>query len=154
MAWSLVLKIVGPLILAIGLYGYGYSSGKTSKQKDWDVAKAAQIQEQLKSIEKVRATEAAWATKLQEAQNARELDNARNARIASGLRTELNGLRGDIATFARGPAEDTASACGERAASLGQLLGQALRTSEECAGRGEAVSADLGAVLGAWPVSK
>ena len=153
MGWFSLLRIVGPLVLALGLYVYGYSSGKAAKQKDWDVAKAAQIQEQLKGIELARATEIEWATKLQEAQHARELDNKRNARIATGLRNELDGLRGDITTFARGPAADTIASCGERAASLGQLLGQALRTSEECAGRGEAVSADLRSVLGAWPVT-
>ena len=153
MGWLSLLRIVGPMVLAIGLYVYGYSSGKAAKQKDWDVAKAAQVLEQLKAVEKARVTEAAWATKLQDAQNARELDNKRNARIATGLRNELDGLRGDITTFARGPAEDSIRSCGERATGLGQLLGQALRTSEECAGRGEAVSADLRAVLAAWPVT-
>ena len=145
------LRIVGPLVIAAGLYFYGHSSGKAAKQKDWDVAIAAQLRAQVIAVEKRIETEAEWNAKLQEAQHARELDNARNARIASGLRNELNGLRGDITTFARGPAQDSATACGERATGLGQLLGQALRTSEECAGRGEAVSADLRSVLMSWP---
>lgn len=69
-------------------------------------------------------------------------------------RTERNGLRDQLASFASGGtarADDTVAACHSRAETLGVLLDEALRSSEEGAGDGERCNADLRTVLDAWP---
>lgn len=136
------------------LIGFGWAGGSSHKQKEWNLAKAAQIQAQLKESEHARQTETALQLKVQEAQNAREAESVKNRRIAAGLRAERDGLRDEIAAFASGSTSDTGDACRERATSLGILLEGALRTSEECANSAETLSGDVRSLRSAWPVIK
>jgi hypothetical protein len=130
--------------------------GRAEVQAKWDADKLARSTLALDTIKEYRAKDQVLNTKLQESENARQSENAKNARIAADLRAQRDGLRNDIANFASGsggPSEDTVTAARDRAATLGRVLGEALRTSEECAGDAEALSADLRSVLGAWPVT-
>lgn len=147
----LLLRIGLPLLLALGVFAWGYSSGSASKQRAWDLATAAQVTAQVAASEAARAAEAAHEARIKEAQRARQTENSRNERIAADLRADADRLRGDIAAFAGGPAEDSIAACDGRAATLGELLGDALRTSQACAGQAEDLGGDLRSVLEAWP---
>ena len=151
MTFGFVARIVGPLLLAIILFGWGYSAGSASKQRAWDLATAAQVKAQLAATEAARATEQALQAKVKEANDARQAEKAKSERAAALLRAESDRLRSDIARFASAKPDDTAAACGERSATLGGLLETALRTSEDCAVEGERVAEELRAVLRAWP---
>jgi hypothetical protein len=143
---ALVLAVI---VAAFG--GWCWMGGAASKQKEWDLATAKQVAAQLAATEQARATEQALQLKVNEANNARAIERAKADRIAAGLRADADRLRGDIAQFASGSAEEPAAACRERAATLGSLLDNALRTSGECTAQAESVAADLRATLAAWP---
>jgi hypothetical protein len=146
-----ILRIAAPVAIAVGVFTWGCSAGSAYTQRKWDLANAAQVQAQLEATEAARATEQALQRKVKEAEDARRQDNAKNARIAAGLRADRDRLRDSIAGFASGPAEDSADACRSRAATLGTLLDQALRTSEECAGAAESLANDVRALQRGWP---
>jgi hypothetical protein len=146
--WAKAL-IVAAIVAAFG--GWCWTGGKASERKVWQLKEAAQVAAQLAATEQARATEQALQLKVTEANNARAIERAKAYRIAAGLRADADRLRGDIAQFASGSAEDTASACRDRSATLGSLLDDALRTSGECAAQAESVAADLRATLAAWP---
>jgi hypothetical protein len=148
-----ILRIAAPIAIAVGVFTWGYSAGSASTQRKWDLATAAQVKAQLAATEAARATEQALQIKVKEAEDARQQDNAKNARIASGLRADRDRLRDSIAGFASGPAEDSADACRNRAATLGNVLATALRSAEECAGAAESLANDVRTLQRAWPVS-
>ena len=83
-------------------------------------------------------------------QNERDLNRKRaaaDAITADRMRDQLN-------SFASGaPAgDDTVAACRERAAALGDVLGQALQASRLCTVEAEDLAGDARALLHAWPV--
>ena len=90
--------------------------------------------------------------RVNDAQQARETELARSRRAADRLRTERDGLRLDIASYAAGPSDDTPAACGQRAATLGALLDDALRTAAACAEGAEQHATDVRALRDGWPV--
>lgn len=149
--WSFILRIAAPILVAVLLWTWGYSAGSAQKQRAWDLATSAQVRDQLAATEAARARETALQLQVERANEARKLDNAKNARIAAALRRDADGLRRDIANFANGPPEDSRDACGQRAATLGVLLDEALRTGGECASAAESLATDLRAVIQAWP---
>lgn len=144
-------KLLAAAALVAGLVGWGWSGGAASKQKEWDLAKAAQVQAQLEATEQARATEQALQQRVNDANTALQTERTKHARVAAGLKRDADSLRDSIASFAGGKPDDTATACGERAATLGALLDDALRASGECASQAESVASDLRATLAAWP---
>jgi len=153
MPYGFLLRILGPLVIAIGLFGWGYSAGGASKQRAWDLATAAQVKAQLEASEQARATETALQAKVKEAQDARQLDKVRNDRIAAGLRASADKLRNEIAGFAGGASGDSVEACNQRAATLGTVLDSVLSDYRACTVSAETTAADLRAVVSAWPVA-
>lgn len=149
--WGFVLRIAGPVVVAVILFGWGYSAGGASKQRAWDLATAEQVKAQLAATEAARAKEQALQLKVTEATNALIAERAKHARVAAALKLDADRLRNDIAGFARGGAEDTAAACGERAATLGVVLDGVLSDYRACTAGAEATAADLRSVLAAWP---
>ena len=151
MTFGFVARIVGPLLLAIVLFAWGYSAGSASKQRAWDLATAAQVKAQLAAIEAARAAEQALQAKVKEANDARQAEKAKSERAAALLRAESDRLRSDIARFASAKPDDTAAACGERSATLGAVLDGVLSDYRACTESAESVAADLRAVMSAWP---
>lgn len=151
--WGFILRIAAPLVLAIGLFGWGYSAGAAGKQRAWDLAAAAQVKAQLAATEQARTAERALQLKVSEVERARQTDRARSARVAADMRAESDSLRSDIARFASGGTDDSGRPATGRAEQLGQLLDAALQTAGECAIRGENDAAIARGLLAAWPVT-
>jgi hypothetical protein len=151
MPYGLILRILGPLLIAGIVFMFGFSNGEARIQRKWDLATAAQVKAQLAATDAARAKEQAWQFQLTEAQRNGQLEKDRTARVIASLRTERDGLRQSIAGFTSARPDDTAEAYRERCASTGNLLQEALRVSEACAADGERVSSDLRTLLMAWP---
>jgi septal ring factor EnvC (AmiA/AmiB activator) len=103
--------------------------------------------------ENARRVEQAHAARVGKAQRARDDELAASRRTADALRADLDGLHGDIATFAACGPDDSRAACGERAAAVGQLLERALRAGARSSAAAEEHAADVRTLLAAWPVS-
>jgi Protein of unknown function (DUF2514) len=151
--WAFILKLLWPVALAVAIFGFGYSVGGASKQRAWDLANARVVKEQLAQSEAARKVEEGLRKQVQEAQNAREAERARNQRIAAGLRDDRDRLRDELAKYASGPPADTTDACHDRAAALGGVLAEALRSGEECAEAAESLASDVRVLRSAWPVA-
>jgi len=151
MPYSLVFKILGPLLLVAALMGWAWTGGKANERKVWQLKEAAQVREQLAAQEQARATELALQAKVTEANNALILERAEHARVAAGLKRDADKLRGAIARFAGGGANDTLAACNTRATTLGVVLDRVLSDYQLCTARAEAAAGDLRAVIKAWP---
>lgn len=151
--WGLILRIALPVAALLAAFVFGRSTGSASVQREWDRERAVVMAQHAADLKAAREQESAWRRKVDDANRAAEQDRARHARIVAGLRADGERLRGAIAAFAAGGADDSAAACRDRASTLGRLLDQALRTGAECAGGAEAASGDLRRVLGAWPVT-
>ncbi len=155
---------IGALVFAVVMTTTGVVAnrkGRASERAVWEAVvasmRAKAAEDLAAAAEKFRAQERAWQTKVEEVQHALAAQQDKTRAVEANLRrarTELVGLRGDIARYAAGgasAAEDTLAACRDRTAALGNLLGQALQASEECAGDGERERNKLEAVRGAWP---
>lgn len=151
--YTLLIRIIAPLLILIGIWMWGWSVGKTTIKKEWDLANAKAVAQALEDSEAARAKEEVWQIRLKESQREREKADQNNRRIANGLRAESKRLRNDLAAYASGTSEDTIAAVRERAIALGIALEEALRTSAICAEDAESLNADLRAVLNAWPTT-
>lgn len=147
------LKALLVASIVAGFFGYGWTGGKASERKDWLAKEALQVKAQLAATEAARAKEQAWQFQLTEAQRNGQLEKDKAARVIASLRTERDGLRQSITAFTSARPDDTAEAYRQRCTATGSLLQEALRVSEACAADGEQVSADLRAVLSAWPAN-
>jgi hypothetical protein len=75
--WGFVLRIAGPVVVAVVLFAWGYSAGGASKQRAWDLATAAQVKAQLAATEAARAKEQELQAKVTEANNALTQERAK-----------------------------------------------------------------------------
>lgn len=155
---------IGALVFTVVLGATAIAAnrkGHASEKAVWEgivaTLRAEAAEEQATMAERFRVQEHAWQSQVVEAQNALAAQQDKTRTVEAALRrvrTELDGLRGDIARFAAGAAsasEDTLTACRNRATALGGLLEQALQASEECAGDGERESNKTRALRAAWP---
>lgn len=158
-AAALVVAVVfGVLHYGSGRYNAGAKAGAARVQalRDADTIKAQQAA--LQAQDAARKQEQLLTQQLQEAQRALEIEREQSARMAIAARryrTELGGLRDQLAVYAAGgvggASQDTITACRDRAQTIAALLDEALRVSEESAADGERCEAGLRAVLMAWP---
>jgi hypothetical protein len=123
-------------------------------QDELAAVRAAAVSAALAYSENAREIEQQQTERIAHAQRTREQEQARNRRTADLLRTERDGLRNAISNYAAGSADDSVAACRERAATIGALLDDALRTSETCAGGAESHTGDVRALLRGWPVKR
>lgn len=162
----LVTGAAGLVLAAITGAGAGWWSwSKRGELADSDKAAAiATIESDAErrvtaANDRLGALERADAQRTKEAQDAQlkqHLEVARTLAALQRARTERDGLREQIASYATGGAAraaDTVAACHSRAEALGVLLDETLQTSEEGAADGEACNTDLGTVRNAWPGS-
>lgn len=140
--------------LALSVAGHAVQWWRLDSAQDEIAAvQAGMVQAALIYAESARQIEQQHQQRISDAQQARETEQARSRRAADRLRTERDGLRDQIAAYATGPGDDTAAACGERAATLGVLLDDALRTAAACAAGAEQHATDVRTLRGAWPVA-
>jgi hypothetical protein len=123
-------------------------------QDELAAVRAAAVSAALAYSENARQIEQQHTERIAHAQRTREQEQARSRRAADLLRTERDGLRNEISAFATGPADDTGPACRERAATLGALLDDALRTAAACTAGAEQHASDVRALRDGWPVSE
>jgi hypothetical protein len=123
-------------------------------QDDLKEVKGGIVAAALAYSENARQIEQQHAERMANAQRTREQEVSRSRRAADLLRTERDGLRDTIAVYAAGPADDTGPACRERAATLGALLDDALRTAAACTAGAEQHATDVRALRDGWPAVK
>jgi len=101
-----------------------------------------------------RRSEDAWMRSIQEARDDADRERMDAARRAAAVAAERDRLRKSIADYADGrrTAEGAAATCDERAAKLGIVLDDALRTSAALADGAERAAADARVLFYGWPI--
>jgi hypothetical protein len=138
-------------LLAAAIAAWGWTGGAASKQRDWDLAKAAQVAAQLAATEQARATEQALTKKVNDANTARAVERQKADRIASELRADSDRLRNEFGAFIRGTPGESVATCVERGEATGLVLSEAIRVAGTMAEAGEICEADKRALIAAWP---
>ena len=157
-------KWIGVGLLALAAYGAwewrwsaGFDAGVTDQKAKQAVIDAAQTRAALEESEKNRATEAGYLQAIEAQRIIYDALQKKNAAALAGQRVALadaGKLRDQIAAFAanRGSStEDTAASASARAATLGLLLAEALRTSAESTGGAESSGDAVRTLLDSWP---
>lgn len=119
----------------------------------------AQVQRDAESAarlanENYRRQEADWRQKVEGSQHALIAQYQASAAVILGLTADRDRLRRDIAGFAAGPtdaATDTVTACRRDAATLGDVLADALQREEDVTAAAEQHAASTRGLLDAWP---
>lgn len=156
--WAAKIALVLALLATIGVGRMQVSSLRaelaTEKaERAIDARNAAH--QALVMAETYRAEEQRLARVVKEKEDAGKTELARSNRIAAGLRADLDGLRGDIATFAAGrrAADNSVAACRRDAGTLGELLADALRREEDATRAAESNATAARTLHGSWPVT-
>lgn len=146
----IVATVVAGLIAAASWFAYGL--GADSVRAEWAEERAEMQGEALAQSERYRALEQRMAKVTKEAANARQVEAAAHSRMVLAL-AESDGLRREIGDYAlgRAAADDSVDAARGRAAALGKLLDEALRTGGESAAAAELHAADVRVLSRSWP---
>ena len=149
--WIAATVVAG---LIAGASWFAYGLGADSVRAERAEERAEMQGEALAQSERYRVLEEKWRKSKQEASNARQVEAAAHSRMVLAL-AESDGLRRDIAAFAGGDAAgDSLDAARGRAAALGELLDEALRTGGASAAAAEQHAADVRLLSGSWPRSE
>lgn len=126
-------------------------------RSQWDAQRAEQESTARVAGENYRRREQELQDQLVEANHALQVEKDRGAAAAAGQRAADERVRHVIATYAGGGGQPPAPACAperERAETLGDLLAEDLQLQDELAEAAEGASADVRALLAAWPRSQ
>ena len=169
--WMIIGGLVGALVLSIGVQTkrVTWAKAETQQLKDaWTLDRAQRTQIALDAATKYRQAETAYRANLDEANHALSAEKGQNTatrlaldRANRALADSDNRLRDALTSYAAGsgltPSAATASAS-QRAIDLGRLLSEAIRLDDEAvqletelAEAAESASADVRALLKAWP---
>lgn len=154
---SLVLVCaLGVATSATGLLAY--AKGKKVDKQRSDLVIATMLRQAderlLAETERVRIVSRTLSMAREGAERARQIERNTNQKRLDAERAVADGLRQQLAGYAAGggaAGDDTLAACRERAASLGLVLGDALRAHAQCTAAAEDLAGDVRAVLGGWP---
>ena len=162
---ALVGCIVGGLALAgTGVAAYwrgkvaGTAAATAERNTHWQ-ATVDKLQADARAAvsaeaQRVQALQEQWRMARLGADHERERERAANAARLAAAAADRDRLRDELAAAAAGGVAETAdsvAACRDRAAAIGQLLGEALRASGQCAGESEDLAPELRRVRAAWP---
>lgn len=154
MTYAKIISAV--LIFAAGWMVNGWRLNSDFEQERTIFVQAqrdAEKQARLAS-ENYRRIEQEWQQKLKGAQDALISQYNASADVIRGLTADRDRLRRDIASFAAGPSDttkDTITACRRDAATLGDVLADALQREEDVTAAAEQHAASTRALLAAWP---
>ena len=150
--WIAATVVAG---LIAGASWFAYGLGADSVRAEWAEERAEMQGEALAQSERYRVLEEKWRKSKQEASNARQVEAAAHSRMVLAL-AESDGLRREGPDYAlgRAAADDSVDAARGRAAALGELLDEALRTGGESAAAAEQHAADVRLLSGSWPRSE
>ena len=169
--WLAIGGLVGALVLSIGVQTkrVTWAKAETQQVKDaWTLDRAQRTQVALDAATKYRAAETTYRENLKGAEDALAVEKEHNARTRSDLESANRAradsderLRDALSTYAasRDRTPDNPGATdSERAVQLGKLLAEAIAIDDEAvqletelAEAAESTSADVRALLKAWP---
>ena len=172
--WPIVAAVGVSLVLAVGVQTKRVTWAKAETkqvQAAWTLDNAQRTQVALDAATNYRKAEAAYAANVKDAQNALSSEQVANARTRSALESANralaasdNRLRDALASYASGSArtpDNPGPSDSERAIALGKLLSEAIAIDSEAvqletelATAAESASADVRALLKAWPKGK
>lgn len=160
LAWLLV-EVVGviPYTIIVALVSAVLSaSAATWVQGNAYKARIATLQAQhataqAKAEADARATQLTIDTTYQEALNAARTRETSLRRERDAARTESDGLREQSADAARRLAAAAPAAVLEYATAVNELFADCGRSYQELAGTADGHAADVGALIGAWPMN-
>ena len=139
--------LLGASIAAVGAYkvqGWRYT-GQINQ------IRAAQAEAVATATREARATESRRFTTAQEAQNAAQKRAQASRADADRARSELDGLRQQVAATRGGLPGEPAAACIQRADTAADLLGHCASQYQELAATADRLNADRLMLLEAWP---
>jgi uncharacterized protein (DUF1501 family) len=153
--------MAGRIVIALALVAAGWTLngwklGSELEQERTTHAKAQRDSEAAAKLasENYRLKEGEWQQKVKGSQDALIAQYQASSRVILGLTADRDRLRRDIAGFAAGPrdaATDTITSCRRDAATLGDVLADALQREEDVTAAAEQHAASTRALLAAWP---
>lgn len=143
------LTLVGIVFAVFGVFCY--SLGKTNVRAKWDAEKIAQAKDFQAAEAANRAKEQAQSKRLIEAKNAATKRETILRGDADRARTELDGLRNDLATVCTNLPGDPSDACAKRAAAIPELFGQCAARYSGLAAKADRHANDSLMLQQAWP---
>lgn len=148
---ALALSLAAGGVQTLRLYSTkaALSDEKAARQKE-----RADAEETARhASENYRRQEAELRGAVLGAQNDLDTERAKNQAALASARTDADGLRKQLSTFARGSqtADNTCAPERERAATLGVLLADSLQAHAVCTGAVENHASEVRSLLNAWP---
>lgn len=153
-AWFLI-----PASIAIFVMGWMVNGWRLNADMESERTKFAQAQRDakdkaLQASEKFRKQERDWQDKVKGQQDALVSLYSATDRAMRSLIADRDRLRNDINRFAAGPtdtAEDSLASCRADAATIGDVLADALQREEDLTAAAETHAASTRSLLNAWP---
>ena len=150
--------LIGAGVVVAAMTGGAYFKGKAADRERSDLVILTMQNEAAARLANANAKSIATSTQLQSTKERAERDlqteRARGARRVADAVATAGIVRDELAAFASGadPSSDTVAAAVGRTEALGLVLGESLQLQNELAAAAEAESANVRALLKAWPV--
>lgn len=129
----------------------GFGGGWKVQAWRWGAADAERLALEAKGAEQARAAERRQHVDVLEAVNASKRREQTARAAADGARTELDGLRVDLATAQQHMPSAAPAACLERVATLSAVFESCAATLEGLAGKADRINSDRLMLREAWP---
>jgi hypothetical protein len=150
MIWA---KLVTALALLAGLFGWGYRTGTSGTQDDWDAATARQVIATAAVEQTNRAIESARLTQTLKAQNDATIRNKALQVDANTARAVSVGLRDDIAAIRASLPELAADAVRSYADTVSVVLAECSDDYRAMAATADGHASDAQTLIDAWPTN-
>lgn len=146
------LVAAGAVVLALaGTHWKAYTVGKKGEQAKAVALQLKQTNELANFNENQRLIERGWQAQTTKAQNDRIVKFKAAQPVAIAIRSELDGLRGNINTIDTNASREPASACIVRAATARNLFEQCTQKYTEVAKSADGHAADSVMLQDSWP---
>lgn len=147
-------RVWAAIALAVGLaftHFTAYRSGKAVVRAEWTAEKLKQTEQLAAFNSESRRIEQRRNSMIMEAQDAAKKREILAAAAARDLRTELDGLRDDLASARAQLSIASVTSLRQRITAYDTVFEQCARRIEGLAGDAQGISSDARLILDAWP---
>lgn len=148
--WRVWAAIILAAALAFTHYT-AYRSGKAVVRAEWNAEKLKQTEQLAAANAEYRRIEQRRNSMVMEALNAAKKREILAAAAARDLRTELDGLRDDLASAGANLSRASSRSLRQRIQALDTVFEQCTRAVEGLAGDAQGIASDARLMLDAWP---
>lgn len=144
-------RLLAMLALAASLFGAGLTVGLRHGQLQLDAYQGQQAQAALQAAIKAGERTRELQRQKDEAIHAATLRAQENARAAAAARTELGGLRDQLAAAQRRLPDAPRAAADQYTAAVSELFDQCAASYSGLAEKADGHASDVRTLMGAWP---